>query len=99
MDYCPFTLLCDYVNYRSRFKHEHEPFFVFRDNSPVKPEQMRHMLKTVISKSGFDAYYYEVHGLRTGRASDLLKMGVSVETIKKLGRWKSNTVFTYLHTL
>ena len=36
------------------------------------------------------------HGLRAGRAVDLLRMGVSFETIKKLGHWKSNIVYEYL---
>ena len=39
---------------------------------------------------------YLFHGFQSGRASDLLKLGVSVETIKKLGRWHSNAVFRYL---
>ena len=31
-----------------------------------------------------------------GWLSDLLKMGFTVETIKKLGRWRSNAVYAYL---
>ena len=36
-----------------------------------------------------------MHGIRLGHVTDLLNLGVSVETIKKLGRWKSNAVYVY----
>ena len=57
---------------------------------------MRNTLKHILQFAGFKKEYYCVHSFRTGRAMDLLKYGVLVETIKKLGRWKSNAVFTYL---
>ena len=81
---------------RPRYRNKNEPFFVFSDKSPVKPEQMRAVLKLIIQFSGFHPNLYSTHSLRTGRALDLLKLGLSVETIKKMGRWKSNSVFTYL---
>ena len=54
------------------------------------------ILKLMKDKCGLDSRLYNTHSLRTGCALDLLKLGLSVETIKKLGRWKSNTVFMYL---
>ena len=74
-----------------------EPFFVFGDRTPVEPRHMRAILKLALKDARFDCTLYLVHGCRWGRASDLLKMGVDIDTIKKLGRWKSNTVYTYLH--
>ena len=44
----------------------------------------------------FDDTLYGTHSLRSGRTCDLYKLGLSVETIKKIGRWKSNAVFRYL---
>ena len=97
--FCPYKLLRKYFQIRPKYKSIKEPFFVFSDRSPVKPEQMRTMLKDMLHKSGFDEANYNCMSLRIGRASNLLKLGVSVETIKKLGRWTSNSVFSYLRTL
>ena len=52
---------------------------------PVKADNFRKVLKKVIKYLGFDENRYLAHGLRTGRVLDLLNMGLSVETIKKLG--------------
>ena len=97
--FCPYQLIRNYLAVRPGYIDPSEPFFVFIDNSPVKPENVRLVLKTLIARCGFNSKYYFFHGLRTGCASDMLKIGISVETIKKLGRWRSNAVFMYLRNL
>ena len=94
--YCPYECLKKYVNIRGKSKSLLEPFFVFKDNSPVLPNHLRVVLRSSLKEAGFQANAYVFHGIRMGRASDLLQMGVSVETIKNLGRWKSNAVYNYL---
>ena len=74
-----------------------ENFFVFADRTSVKPNNARKILKNLINDLGLDGNNYLFHGLRGGRAVDLYQMGVSVETIKKLGRWRSSAVYNYLH--
>ena len=96
--FCLFQLVRNYINIRPAALSDSEQFFVFCDNSPVKPNNVRMVVNTTLSLLKLDYRLYCVHGLRSGRASDLLSYGVSVETIKKLGRWKSNAVFTYLRT-
>ena len=93
---CPFELLRNYLTQRKSYKTIEEPFFVFRDRTPVKPMNVTTVLKDILRKNNFNESLYSMHSFRTGRASDLLKAGVSVETIKKLGRWKSNSVYKYL---
>ena len=93
---CPFHLLHDYLNRRGPFKSDLDPFFVFSDGSPVTPRQMNVCLKLVLHKAGLDQKLYSVHSLHAGRTCDLFKLGLSVETIKKIGRWRSNAVFRYL---
>ena len=58
--------------------------------------ETRKLLKVILTKARFEAESFSFHGFHVGRASDLLKMGISVETIKKLGHWKSNIVYEYL---
>ena len=71
--FCPFRLLREYVNFRGNYITADEPFFVFSDHSAVKAEQARKLLKRAISKIGLNSKHYDVHGLRIGRASDLIK--------------------------
>ena len=94
---CPFEMLRSYTRYRGGFSSELEPFFIFSDKSPVSPVQLCHCLHTILKESGFEEKLYSTHSLQIGRTCDLFDLGLSVETIKKLGRWKSNAVFRYLH--
>ena len=97
--YCPYMILRKYISFRPKARNDQEPFFIFRDHTPVKPIQMRNVLKQMLHLSGFNSDLYNCQSLRIGCTSDLLKLGISVETIKKLGRWRSNAVFSYLRTL
>ena len=96
--FCPFTLLQQYILIQPTAISTNEQFFEFSDWTPVMPHHARHFLRHVINMKGLDASLYNFHSLRTGRGSDLVKLGLSVESIKKLGRWKSNAVFRYLQT-
>ena len=94
---CPYKLLRKYIRTRRKSKSPEEPFFVFADNSPVKPCHVRNCLRTAIIGAGFQfPELYTVHSIRAGRTSDLMDLGLSIETIKKIGRWKSNAIFRYL---
>ena len=59
---------------------------------------MRKALKFILQQAGFNQNNYGTHSMWAGRRVDLLKYGVSVETVKEMGSWKSNAVFTYLKT-
>ena len=92
----PFTVIDSYINIPPMALSEQEQFFVFRDNSPVHPGQVHQVLKSSIAVAGLDLMLYIFHCFWAGRSSDLVDLGLSVETIKKIGRWRSNVVFTYL---
>ena len=92
---CPFTVLKQYLLARKHYVSDEEQFFVFSDRSAVQPWQFRKLLKDLSKLARVDSTCYGVQMLRAGRASDLLEMGISVDTIKKLGHWKSNSVYTY----
>ena len=97
--FCPYQLLRNYTNIRPEYKSEAEPFFVLSDSSPITPELARNTLKSLLKDAGLNEDLYNFHSLRAGRAVDLLKMNLDVETIKQIGRWRSNSVFTYLKNL
>ena len=93
---CPFKTLKDYIAVRLLLVSCDEPFFVYSDRTPVAEQNVRKTLRDIIGLMGLDSSYYSFHCFRVGRSCDLLNMGISVETIKKIGCWKSNAVFTYL---
>ena len=97
---CPFRLVKNYIKHCKKcIQHNaEEPFFIFNDRSPVKPNNFRYILKKSLKIMGLDHTYYSSSGFRLVRACDLLEMGFSVETIRKIGRWKSTSVYTYLRT-
>ena len=94
--YCPYEALQKYIAIRLKYKSPNEPFFVFRDYSPVTGTHMRSTLHLMLQLMNYDQTLYNCTSFRIGRSCDLLKYGVTIENIKKLGRWKSNVVYTYL---
>ena len=94
--HCPFHLISEYIQLKGNCMSYLEPFFIFRGHILVTSTHMRTMLCKMLQLLGFDHKLYGTQAFQAGRASDLLQMGVSVETIKKLGRWKSNAVYNYL---
>ena len=96
--FCPFALLRSYISRRKKFVNNSEPFFVFRDRTPVSSNNLRKILKRLLILNGLDASLYSGISLRGGRATDLAEQKISIESIRKLGHWKSSTVYTYLRT-
>ena len=97
---CPLTPLQEYIQIRKRRLNDNEPFFIFQDRSPVKPDHFRNMLKRMIEMCGLDSTLYGCHSTRSGRAIDLVEIyHLDIVTVKKLGHWKSNIVYQYLTDL
>ena len=95
--YCPFNSIRKYMALRRGFTSDDEPFFIFGDGTPVTPVHFRNILKLMISICGLDSRVYGVHRLRAGKMVDLFhKYHLSIESIKKIGRWKSNAIYAYL---
>ena len=95
-DYCPYKLMREYLACREESLDLNENFFVFRDHTPIKSSDFSTTLKMIIKLAKFDETHYSTKSLRSGRAMDLMALGFSVETIKKLGQWTSNAVYAYL---
>ena len=95
---CPYQLLRRYLDIRNPYTTDLEPFFIFSDGSPLQPKHFRKTLKMCLKKAGLDTKLYNTSGFRSGRSVDLWVSGISVESIKKIGRWKTNAVYTYLAT-
>ena len=93
---CPYQLLQDFSSARPPYTSETDQFFVLSDESPLTANMVRNCFKAALRDEQFDSRLYQLHGIHSGHAVDLLKLGLLVETIKKLGHWRSNAVFKYL---
>ena len=97
-NFCPFILIKHYISYRGlAYSTLSEPFFIFRDKSPVSTEQVRKILRQAITNLNLDGNLYDCHSLRIGKAVEMLKNNFSLAEIKIAGRWRSNAVFKYLN--
>ena len=94
--FCPFAVMREYMKLRGQYDEDNEQLFIFRHNVPVRPPQIRRILRTCLENLGLDASCYDMHSMRSGRASDLLKAGFSISEVKIFGRWRSNAVYRYL---
>ena len=93
--FCLYQKLRSYIKVRGKACAINEQFFVFTDGSPVAASHVCKVLRATIKSAGFKHKLYNTSGFRGGRAVDLMKFGVSVETIEQIGRWKSNVVFRW----
>ena len=57
--------------------------------------QLRSMIRKALTRIGINGKPYGAHSLRAGGATDLFRAGVYYPTIKKFGRWKSDTALIY----
>ena len=94
--YCPFTAITEYMGIRGKYLSDSENLFILTDRSPVKPDTVCHLLCQLLSKIGLNPALYNCQSFRISRASDLVKFGINIETIKHLGCRKSNAVYRYL---
>ena len=97
--FCPFNLARQYLQHRGNYVEDNEQFFIFRDRSPVTPEQFRSTLRCALQRVNLDSLLYDVMSLRSGRATDMVTVfGYSITETKIAGRWKSNTVYKYVRS-
>ena len=63
----------------------------------MKIGQFRTVLKKLLQLNNLDSSYYSCTTIRAGRATDLAEH-LSIESVRKLGRWRSSAIYTYLRT-
>ena len=95
--FCPFSLTAEYLHLHGDYLHIDEQFFIFRDHSPVKSSMVCTAFKKVLSNINLQGRNFDLHGFHVGHACNLLKYGYTIQEIQRIGRWKSNAVYVYLH--
>ena len=97
-NFCPFKSMREYMHIRGAYDSYSESLFIYRDKLTVGEDPACRLLRKAIDAIGLDSSIYDMHSLRIGRASDLIKYNYSVEEVKRLGSWKSNVVYKYIRT-
>ena len=93
--HCPFEITKKYMIFRGDYIEDTDDFIVYSDGSQVLPEQVRAVLRKILSRLSLNPSLYDTHSFRIGRATDMQKAGISIEEIKRIGRWRSNAVYQY----
>ena len=95
--FCPFKSSREYLAIRGNYNSDKDPFFIFRDQNPVRPPHVRKVLRETLSGVNLNPRLYDTHSFRIGHATEmLLTQKLSIAQVKIAGRWRSNTVFKYI---
>ena len=94
--FCPFRCAQDYLVTRGGYFTTSEPFFIFKDQSPLRPHQARTVLWDILKRLNLNSKLYDLRSFRIGRAMDLLKYGATIEQVKLVSHWRSNVVYKYI---
>ena len=95
--FCPYDLVKRYMDMQKNYRSPSEPFYVFRDHSLVTPQHARTTLRQMLSGMQLKAEKYGMHSFHIGRSVDMYNSSIETGIIKKVGRWKSNIVYSYLN--
>ena len=94
--FCPFTLIKKYIFIRGDYSTVEEPFFTLQGAMGIEQHLVRSTLTKLIGRIGLNPKFYSFQSMCAGRATDLHNLGFSIDEIKVISRWKSNTVYKYL---
>ena len=62
LEFCPFAIIKEYLSLRLCALTATEQFFVFPDNAPVTPDQLRSHLQKMVRAANLDPALYQFHG-------------------------------------
>ena len=96
-NFCPFKSSREYLAIRGNYESDNDPFFIFRDNKPVKPTHVRSVLKKTLKAVNLNPKLYDTHSFRIGHATEMLiTQKLTISQVWLAGRWKSNVVYKYI---
>ncbi|XP_060139102.1 uncharacterized protein LOC118082278 isoform X1 [Zootoca vivipara] len=74
------------------------PFLIHQDGSCLARHQFTRVMRKAIAACGLPPSDFAAHSFRIGAATTAVHMGLSVDRIKDLGRWKSKAYKGYLRS-
>ncbi|XP_053556943.1 uncharacterized protein LOC128648368 isoform X1 [Bombina bombina] len=93
---CPMETLAAYVRHRPALAGQ---FLIHENGMALSIYQFRRVLALAVERAGFDPSRITPHSFRIGAATDAALQGAQEQTIKTLGRWRSNRYKLYVRPL
>ena len=93
MPLCPVAAMLAYMAMRGPGDG---PLFRFRSGEALTRQRLVMALRKVLARAGLKPEEYAGHSFRIGAATTAAVCGISVDTIKTLGRWKSQAYQLYV---
>lgn len=90
---CPVAALLSYLALRGPGEG---PLFRFKDGRALTRTRLIDAVRKTLAKAGLNPEAYSGHSFRIGAATTAAACGVPVDTIKTLGRWKSQAYQLYV---
>ncbi|KAF4650225.1 hypothetical protein FOL47_001363 [Perkinsus chesapeaki] len=95
--YCPVHAMMQLLEYRAgQGAEKNDLLFVNNDGQRWDQGSLRETLKADLRNSGIqEAEQYSLHSFRVGGTQGHIEAGVSTESTKAFGRWRSNVIDRY----
>jgi site-specific recombinase XerD len=90
---CPVQAARTYLDMRG---DKHVYFFVHADGTPISKATFRKRLNDCLLYVGISSDSINTHSFRIGGATHLANCGYSDDEIRRLGRWRSNALASYI---
>jgi len=92
--FCPIT----WVRVARSFRDQRATALLHQMHSPkqMKAGTLRNLVQVALTAAGFDGKPFGMHSARRGGATAAARNKLPVSLLKRLGGWKSDTVFLYL---
>ena len=72
------------------------PLFIHMDKSPPTRFRFQSVLTSTLAQAGYPAERFKTHSFRIGTATTAAMCGFNSDSIKVLGRWRSNAFRVYI---
>ena len=93
----PICAPCIMFHFFSRFPAEPaSPLFRFSSGTLLSYTVYNSIIKRLVQLAGLDPSLYSSHSVRAGAATQAARAGLGPESIKRLGRWRSQAYMVYL---
>lgn len=90
---CPVTALVAFAAVRP---HLPGSFFCHFGGSPLTQYQFNAMLKKVLAFVGMGGALFRAHSFRIGAATTAFALGIPLDGVRSMGRWRSDAVQLYI---
>ena len=92
----PFCPVSTALAYMARRGPEEGLLFRFHSGLPLSYSRLVAALQDVLGRAGYNPEEYTGHTFRIGAATTAVACGIPIDTIKTLGRWKSDACRLYV---